>query len=201
MNSDHALTKQAAWEKLAQTCAHGAIYDSQERQPHSKCLPGTRKDFLESLCAIVESGTRNIVWVVGDSGSGKSTVAHTFADELSQEGLLAGTFFFARNNPRRNTFDLVFLTLAYQLGLQHHVTRDIIATAISVDPSLLDPAKSHVDQLERLVVRALNSLKLQWANKNMSIVIDALEEGATTNGTSHVEPFVTLLARLTRNHN
>ncbi|EIW80237.1 hypothetical protein CONPUDRAFT_23702, partial [Coniophora puteana RWD-64-598 SS2] len=115
-------------------------------------------------------------WIVGESGSGKSTVAHTLADELGQEGLLAGTFFFSRNTPQRSSFDLVFTTLAYQLGLRHHIARETITKAISNDPSLLDPTKSHSDQLENLIVRTLEVLKFPWAGRSMSIIIDALDE-------------------------
>ncbi|EIW80260.1 hypothetical protein CONPUDRAFT_24091, partial [Coniophora puteana RWD-64-598 SS2] len=131
----------------------GAIYDSAEREPHSRCLPGTRTDFLQSLRTTVQSESPNVIWIIGDSGSGKSTVSHTFADELREKGLLAGTFFFSRNTPQRSTFDLVFLTIAYQLGLKHDRARAIITKAISDDPSLIYPTKSHRDQLEKLVIQ------------------------------------------------
>ncbi|EIW85630.1 hypothetical protein CONPUDRAFT_31255, partial [Coniophora puteana RWD-64-598 SS2] len=83
----------------------GAIYDSNERFPHSHCLPDTRVGILQTLRDI----DRNLIWLAGESGSGKSTIAHTFAEELAQEGKLAGTFFFSRKHAKRSTFDNVFL--------------------------------------------------------------------------------------------
>ncbi|EIW83773.1 hypothetical protein CONPUDRAFT_31560, partial [Coniophora puteana RWD-64-598 SS2] len=80
----------------------GAAYDSHERQPHSKCLPGTRIGLLRSLKTLSEDPSRKIVWMAGESGSGKTTVLHTFADELRRDGTLAGTFFFSRKHTKRS---------------------------------------------------------------------------------------------------
>ncbi|EIW80467.1 hypothetical protein CONPUDRAFT_105503 [Coniophora puteana RWD-64-598 SS2] len=184
-------------------CAQGAIYDSTERQPYPKCLPGTRTEFLESLRTTVHSEPPNIIWIVGDSGSGKSTVSHTLADELREEGLLAGTFFFSRYSPQRSTFGLVFLTLAYQLGLKHARAQAIITKAISDDPSLLDPAKSPRDQLEKLVIQVLEWFNVpgRWAGKNMSIILDALDEGISESKgvpAALIQPFIAHLVRLIR---
>jgi len=125
------------WQKLAQTCAQGAIYDSYERELHSICLPETRVALLGTLKDLVADDRRKIVWISGDFGSGKSTVAHTLADELRGEGKLAGTFFVSRKHIKRSTFDHVLHTLAYQLGLHHHRAKEIIIKAISDDPAPL----------------------------------------------------------------
>ncbi|EIW80247.1 hypothetical protein CONPUDRAFT_32387, partial [Coniophora puteana RWD-64-598 SS2] len=139
----------------------GGIYDSNERQPHAKCLPGTRTELLQSLTALVNEGntdTRKIIWLSGESGSGKSVIAHTLADQLRQEGELAGTFFFSRKHTKRSTFNRFFLTIAYQLGLQHPLAQGLIMKAISDDPALLTPEKSRLDQLEKLVALPLKQL-------------------------------------------
>ncbi|EIW78059.1 hypothetical protein CONPUDRAFT_129109, partial [Coniophora puteana RWD-64-598 SS2] len=185
-----------AWQKLAQECAQGAVYDSSERQPHSKCLPGTRVNLLQTLHTLVDDGTRKIVWVSGESGSGKSTVAHTLADELRQQGKLAGTFFFSRKHTKRSTCHYVFLTLAYQLGLHHPRARESIMKAITDDPALLSPEKSHYDLLEKLVIQPLKHLSSVWKGRaGISIILDALDEG-TANGTHHLKPFILLFGRL-----
>ncbi|EIW74922.1 hypothetical protein CONPUDRAFT_66762, partial [Coniophora puteana RWD-64-598 SS2] len=192
------------WEKLTQVCAIGAVYDSREREPHSKCFEGTRVELLQSLRNIVEeSGPENkkMVWVSGESGSGKSTVAHTFADELRQQKKLAGSFFFSRKHTKRSTFDLVPLTLAYQLGLHHHRAREIITKAIADDPGLLTPEKSRQDQLEKLVIEPLKQLALTWGKtKGMALIFDALDEGTTRDSnTQHFRDFIATLSALLRN--
>ncbi|EIW74381.1 hypothetical protein CONPUDRAFT_170111 [Coniophora puteana RWD-64-598 SS2] len=210
------------WQKLAQECTQGAAYDSNERQPHSgsKCLPGTRIELLRTIKAATEDGRRKILWISGEPGSGKSTVAHTVADSLREEGRLAGTFFFSRMNGRRSTFDFVLLTFAYQLGLQHHRAREVITKAIADDPALLAPEKSRLDQLDRLVIQPLRILASVWGRTGhgMSLVMDALDEGVPTGTGNHhfrasisslalkgvptgietLWPFVSLLARLVR---
>ncbi|EIW80796.1 hypothetical protein CONPUDRAFT_27134, partial [Coniophora puteana RWD-64-598 SS2] len=118
-----------------------------------------------------------IIWLSGESGCGKSTIAHSLAEELDREGRLAATFFFSRKHTKRSTFDHVLLTLAYQLGLQHPRAKEIIMKAISDDPALLSADKSRRDQLEMLVVRPLKALYPAWRDKHgMSIVLDALDE-------------------------
>ncbi|EIW74845.1 hypothetical protein CONPUDRAFT_40305, partial [Coniophora puteana RWD-64-598 SS2] len=79
---------------LARKCAHGATYDSNQRQPHFTCPPGTRDDVLETIRTRIETGDRKIVWIIGEPGAGKSALAHTLADDFRAEERLAGTFFF-----------------------------------------------------------------------------------------------------------
>ncbi|EIW74816.1 hypothetical protein CONPUDRAFT_36412, partial [Coniophora puteana RWD-64-598 SS2] len=118
-----------------------------------------------------------IIWMAGESGSGKTTIAHTFADELREKGKLAGTFFFSRKHAKRSTFDHVLLTLAYQLGLQHPRTHEIIMRAISDDPALLAPEKSYYDQLEKLIIEPLRHLaQVRRGEAGLSLILDALDE-------------------------
>ncbi|EIW74815.1 hypothetical protein CONPUDRAFT_66501, partial [Coniophora puteana RWD-64-598 SS2] len=126
---------------------------------------------------MVEDQSRKILWITGEPGSGKSTIAHTFADELRQEDRLASTFFFSKRHPNRSTFDNVFLTLAYQLGLKHPLARKVIMDAVSIDPALLSPEKSHHDQLERLIVPMLRFLgQIRKGKPGMSLIVDGLDE-------------------------
>ncbi|EIW80644.1 hypothetical protein CONPUDRAFT_24349, partial [Coniophora puteana RWD-64-598 SS2] len=115
----------------------GAVYNSNERQPHSVCLQGTRVELLQSLQAHLNDRNRKLLWVTGESGCGKSTIAHTLAEKLDRQGRLAATFFFSRKHAKRSNLDHVFVSLAYQLGLHHPRAQDIIVQAISNDPSLL----------------------------------------------------------------
>ncbi|EIW80750.1 hypothetical protein CONPUDRAFT_57767, partial [Coniophora puteana RWD-64-598 SS2] len=99
--SAFAETDGNVWWKLAEACAQGAVYDSNERAPHSKCLPHTRESLLRDLYSLADDKKRKIVWIVGESGSGKSSVAYSFADHLHRTGNLAGTFFFSRKYAKR----------------------------------------------------------------------------------------------------
>ncbi|EIW85661.1 hypothetical protein CONPUDRAFT_162818 [Coniophora puteana RWD-64-598 SS2] len=188
-----------AWQKLAHECVHSAIYDSNEHLTYSHCLPGTRVELLRSVKDLAGDGRRKIIWISGESGSGKSTVAHTLADDLRGEGKLAAAFFFSRKHTKRSTFDFVLLTLAYQIGLQHHIAKEVIVKAISDDPALLSPEKSSNEVLEKLVIEPLRESALSWDDKpGVSIILDALDEGTATNSKSarKISPFISLLGRL-----
>ncbi|EIW74932.1 hypothetical protein CONPUDRAFT_112863, partial [Coniophora puteana RWD-64-598 SS2] len=188
----------AGWNKLAHECAQGAIFNSAERLPHSRCLPNTREGLLKDLKSLILDQRRKIVWLSGDSGSGKSTVAHTFAEELQRKDKLVATFFFSRKHTKRSTFNHFLLTIAYQLGLHHPRALEVIMKAISDDPALLSSQKSRNDQFEKLFIAPLQHLAMIWRGKiGMSLIVDALDEG-TTSGTSHIEPFISILARLIR---
>ncbi|EIW80624.1 hypothetical protein CONPUDRAFT_43638, partial [Coniophora puteana RWD-64-598 SS2] len=120
-----------------------------------------------------------IIWITEEIGSGKSSVAHSLAEHLREEGKLAASFFFARNHPKRNNFDNLFLTLAYQLGLHHPRARDIITQAIVDDPALLFPEKSRRDQFEKLIIVPLKDLARVWKMNDkaaMTIILDAVDE-------------------------
>ncbi|EIW78954.1 hypothetical protein CONPUDRAFT_31502, partial [Coniophora puteana RWD-64-598 SS2] len=129
-------SQEEAWKKLADVCVRAALYDSSDRQPFSQCLPGTRTSLLETLRESVQREQSNLIFLTGESGSGKSAVAHTFAQE-HRENELAATFFFSRQHPGRRNTDHFLPTISYQLGLLHHLAQETITRAITRDPSLL----------------------------------------------------------------
>jgi len=172
-----------AWEKLAQAKARGAEYDSNGRQHFSQCLPGTRQELLGALYDAMTGDTKQIVCLVEESGSGKSSVAHTMARQLSAQNQLAATFFFSRTYTGRGDTSLVFPTLAYQIGLLHPRAKWVIVKAINDDPELLSGTKSRAGQLEHLVKAPLRCLRLVWETPR-EMIFDAVDEGVTGDGTS-----------------
>ncbi|EIW79963.1 hypothetical protein CONPUDRAFT_166611 [Coniophora puteana RWD-64-598 SS2] len=169
------------WEKLAQTKARGAEYNSNERRHFSRCLPGTRKELFDELWDVMTGEAQQVVWLFGESGSGKSSVAYTMAENFGARDQLAATFFFSRTHVGRGDTKLVFLTLAYQIGLLHPRARSIITKAIADDPELLSPTKSWRDQFELLVKAPLQSLKNVWKTQPRVMILDAVDEGVTSD--------------------
>ncbi|OJA21628.1 hypothetical protein AZE42_09742 [Rhizopogon vesiculosus] len=47
------------WEKLSQVAIKGAEYDSPERQPHPKCLEGTRVNLLDHIYELLDKKNKN----------------------------------------------------------------------------------------------------------------------------------------------
>jgi hypothetical protein len=104
---------EGTWARLAQVTIKGAQYDSRERQPHPKCLEGTRVDLLKYIHRLLDEEKKNqLIWLHDTAGVGKSAVAFTVAnrlkglkvtEETSVEKRLAGTFFFSCKHTIRRT--------------------------------------------------------------------------------------------------
>ncbi|KIK36088.1 hypothetical protein CY34DRAFT_95048 [Suillus luteus UH-Slu-Lm8-n1] len=75
---------------------HSGIFDSEKRQPHSRCMENTRVALRESLKELLERREQTNVWLSGLAGVGKTSIAFTIAESMKkQEGPLLYTFFFS----------------------------------------------------------------------------------------------------------
>ncbi|OAX33230.1 hypothetical protein K503DRAFT_804536 [Rhizopogon vinicolor AM-OR11-026] len=177
----------SSWERLSQVAIKGAEYDSRERQPHPKCLEGTRVDLLDYIYGSLNvQEKRQIIWLHGTAGVGKSAVAFTVAEKMkglklteqtTVEKRLAGSFFFSRKHTKRCTTGYFFATLAYQLATNFPSVRGDVNRAIHDNPALLDPDKSLRDQMEALFLQPLRELRLRLRNCPPPLfVVDALDE-------------------------
>ncbi|KAG2753419.1 hypothetical protein P692DRAFT_201260034, partial [Suillus brevipes Sb2] len=177
------------WEKLSHVAVLGAEYDSPERQPHPKCLEGTRVDLLQLIHGLLDKREKSqIVWLHGTAGVGKSAVAFTVAErmkglkvreETNVETRLAGTFFFSRKHTKRSTTGHFFATLAYQLASNFPSVKNDVNEAILEKPAVLDSSKSLRDQMKALFLRPLRRLCLQSRLCECPppvFVVDALDE-------------------------
>jgi hypothetical protein len=173
--------------KLSEVAVKGAQYNSRERQPHPKCLQGTRVDLLKYIHGFLDDTEGNqLVWLHGTAGVGKSAVAFTVAErmrglkvaeETNVEKRLAGTFFFSRKHTKRCTTGYFFATLVYQLGTNFPSIRKYVSKAIRDNPALLDPDTPLCDQMEALFLQPLRWLRLRLrGGPPLSFVVDALDE-------------------------
>jgi len=200
------LTVEGTWLRLYQVAVMGAQYDSRERQPHPKCLEGTRVDLLKYIYRSLDEEENNqLIWLHGTAGVGKSAVAFTVAErmkglkvteETNVEKRLAGTFFFSRKHTKRCTTGYFFATLAYQLANNFPSIRKDVNRVIRDNPALLDPDTSLCDQMEALFLQPLRKLQLRLRGcPPLTFVIDALDECAFE---SELIDLILLLARALR---
>ena len=112
---------------------------------------------------------RNVFWLNGLAGTGKSTIAQSFSEAVANQGLLGASFFCSRDYLDRKELKNIFPTLAYQLARHYPHFRSHIISIIKNNPTLAHT--SLISQLENLLVNPLSG-------KNISciIVIDALDE-------------------------
>ena len=112
---------------------------------------------------------RNVFWLNGLAGTGKSTIAQSFSEAVAKEGFLGASFFCSRDYLDRRELKYIFPTLAYQLAHHYPHFQDNIISIIKDNPTLVHT--SLISQLVKLLVNPLSG-----TNISCVIVIDALDE-------------------------
>jgi hypothetical protein len=163
--------------------AEGVSWD-----PALTCSPNTRIVLLEDIwkwAINTSEPAAKIFWLCDVAGSGKSAIAHTFAQQCRAKGLLASSFFFDREIVERNGPQKLFSTIARDLaGLSSTLAEDI-AMVLEEDRSIASAPLMR--QFEELILKP--SCRHTFT-KPVVIVIDALDE-ADEGSDSYI--YVTLL--------
>lgn len=151
----------------------------------SGCLPGTRTEVLSGLEAWAEGRDNRVYWLNGLAGTGKSTIAQSFAERIWADGRLGASFFCSRDFERRSSIQRIFSTLAFQLAYHDLNFRDHIVKLLSRRPHI--GHESLADQVEHLLIKPLKLISLSTV-----IIIDALDE------CKDLEPASAILSLLAR---
>ncbi|EKM52773.1 uncharacterized protein PHACADRAFT_100453, partial [Phanerochaete carnosa HHB-10118-sp] len=75
--------------------------------------------------------------------SGKLTIAQTVAAWCSELGYLGASFFCSRDNQECSDIQMIFPTIAYQLGLRDCRFQEKIAEVMRQDPDIQTSLVSH----------------------------------------------------------
>ncbi|KAG2106107.1 hypothetical protein BD769DRAFT_152996 [Suillus cothurnatus] len=172
MNLAHHSSPSGSWNHLCNVVEYSGIFDSEFRQPHSRCMKNTRVALLKGITQVLDQPDRTNIWLNGLAGVGKTSIAFTIAEEMKKIERLAATFFFSHKHAQKAV--AIIPTIAYQLALAFPRLREDIVKAIENDHSLLSPGKSHADQMRELVIKPLKILRFR--GKPYTIIIDALDE-------------------------
>ncbi|KAF9645378.1 WD40 repeat-like protein [Thelephora ganbajun] len=134
------------------------------------CLGGTRTDVLLQLEDWLkdEHGQR-VFWLNGLAGTGKSTIAQTFAEIAFAEGKLGAGFFCSRDFEGRSNLQAIFPTLAFQLAYQYPPFREQLLQVLRASPDI--GRESLCSQLEKAIVGPFKTTHIRTL-----IIIDALDE-------------------------
>jgi hypothetical protein len=139
------------------------------------CLEGTRNLLIDELMDWVRSSDAekaDIYWLADVAGSGKSALAHTFAQRCDEDGILASSFFFDRTAGRTSPRALIS-TLARDIAQLNDGIADEISLALQADHGIVR-AKSIGYMFNKLVVWPASQCMI---SRPVVIVIDALDEG------------------------
>ena len=154
-------------DRLRAVTIPGAVY----RPELPGCLKDTRIGILEELrqWASDRKGPQ-VFWLNGHAGSGKSTIAQSFAQLLSSQGELGASFFCSRKFRDRNNAERILPTLSYQLCASSGVFKQVLLRELKADEAFASSASLAV-QLEHLIIIPATHLKTSTV-----ILIDALDE-------------------------
>jgi hypothetical protein len=134
------------------------------------CLRGTRKDVLwEIECWFTGEQDQRVFWLNGLAGTGKSTIAQTFAETMFADGKLGASFFCSRDFVDRSNIQAIFPTLAFQLAYRYPLFRKELLWVLNAIPDA--GRESLCSQMEKLIVGPLKATRISTL-----IIIDALDE-------------------------
>lgn len=124
-----------------------------------------------------------IFWINGSAGTGKTTIAYTMAKYWDSEHKLGASFFCSRDDAKCRSRQLIFTTIAYQLGRFNPAFGEKVSEVMESKPDI--ELESVSSQLEQLIVNPLLALGEQ--NQPFSVVvIDALDECKDNDTTSSI---------------
>lgn len=134
------------------------------------CMRGTRREIFLQLENWLNDGQgKHIFWLNGLAGTGKSTIAQTFAEMSFASGKLGASFFCSRNFEDRSNLRSIFPTLAFQLAYRYPPFREALLPVLTANPDV--GRESLCSQMEKLIVGPFRATQLQTL-----IIIDALDE-------------------------
>ena len=112
---------------------------------------------------------QRVFWLNGLAGTGKSTIAQTFAETTFADGKLGASFFCSRDFEDRSNLQMIFPTLAFQLACQYPRFRKELLEILKQRPDVAH--ESLCSQMEKLLVGPLKATAIPTL-----IIIDALDE-------------------------
>ena len=134
------------------------------------CLRGTRKEVLWEIEQwLTGQSGQHVFWLNGLAGTGKSTIAQTFAETAFADGKLGASFFCSRDFEGRSNLQAIFPTLAFQLAHQEPLFQRELLQVLKTCPDV--GQESLCSQMEKLIVRPLKAASIPTL-----IIIDALDE-------------------------
>jgi hypothetical protein len=178
-----------------------AAFDCKEWE---QCLEGTRTSILDQIYHWIgiedreqadsvldnspdDQGSQatniqdqTILWINGSAGTGKTTIATTVAKACRMHQILAASFFCSRDDADSSNPNLIFTTIAYQLGIFCPAFKDEVAKVLKARPDIGYAIPS--SQLEDLIIGPLHSLGDSFPRG--VIVIDALDKCKDSGTTS-----------------
>jgi hypothetical protein len=128
----------------------------------------------------VTTDKSRIFWINGSAGTGKTTIAFTIAEVCKEREILGASFFCSRDDAECSNPNLIFSTVAYQLGQFFPPFNAEVTQALKLNPDIGNAAVPY--QLQELIVKPLRAVRNSFPS--CVIVLDALDECKDSGTTS-----------------
>jgi len=144
------------------------------------CMEGTRVKVLEGLDTWASNANSSkVYWMVGMAGIGKSTIAHTFCENLEAKNILGGSFFASRASEKTRNARLIIPVIAHALARGSSRIKVEVVKAIEDDPTLAELTYINInEQFKQLVYNPLRTTAGVGDKRYKVVVIDAVDECA-----------------------
>ena len=141
-----------------------------------KCLKNTRVELQHQIMEWAKDRNgKQIFWLSGMAGTGKSTIARTIAQSFADKGQLGASFFFKKGEGDRGNASKLFTTLAVDLMVHIPGLKSSIRKAIDAEPTIAEKALK--DQFVKLIQQPFSEAKqTSLQHIELVVVIDALDE-------------------------
>ncbi|CAE6406594.1 unnamed protein product [Rhizoctonia solani] len=113
------------------------------------------------------------------AGTGKTTIAYTFCEQVEKRKQLGASFFCTRNAVDCRNTSRIVPTIAYQLALYSTPYRYALCKVLGQNPDI--GSKHVLKQFEQLLIEPLQQVKAAIPESPL-VVIDALDECDDRNG-------------------
>ena len=134
------------------------------------CMKGTRRDVISQLENwLNDEQDKRVFWLNGLAGTGKSSIAQTFAEMNFADGRLGASFFCSRYYEDKSNLRKIFPTLAFQLARRFPRFREELLPVLVANPDVGQEALC--SQMEKLIIRPFEKTQIKTL-----IIIDALDE-------------------------
>ena len=142
-------------------------------------MQGTRVKVLEKLDTWASnSNSTKVYWMVGMAGIGKSTIAHTFCENLEVKNILGGSFFASRTSVNTRNPRLIIPVIAYALARASPRIKVEVVKAIEDDPTLVEPTYININEQFKWLVYNPITTSGMVDKLHKVVVIDGVDECA-----------------------
>ncbi|KAG8768837.1 hypothetical protein FRC12_005332 [Ceratobasidium sp. 428] len=142
--------------------------------PRNGCMQNTRVAVLHELRYWVHYGkSRNVLWLNGTAGTGKTTIAYSLCEHLEGSGRLSASFFYSRTHPSCRDINRIVPSVVHQLARQSRPFRHALLHVLSQDPKVIEWPVN--EQFERLISVPLRAVTHTF-DVDPVVVIDALDQ-------------------------